>query len=97
MSRVGTKAGAVLCAAHEDAQGRLHGHTWQVWASSYRRDALALQDDLKALLSTLDHGVLPRELAAGEDLAEFIGKRLDGCFRVDVCRPLEMIEAWWER
>lgn len=97
MSRVGTKAGAVLCAAHENISGQVHGHTWLVWASSDRRDAVELQEDLKALLATFDHGLLPRELSEGEDLAAFVGERLDGCVRVDVCRPLEMIEAWWER
>lgn len=95
--RFGTKVGAVLCAAHQNFRGHVHGHTWQVWATCERRDAVALQEDLKALLATLDHGVLPRELSEGEDLAAFVGERLNGCFRVDVCRPMEMIEAWWER
>lgn len=97
MSRVATRVGAVLCAAHQDSLGRTHGHTWQVWVSSDRRDALALQRELKSLLQPLDHSILPQSLAAGEDLAAFVGERLKGCFRVDVCRPLEMIEAWWER
>lgn len=92
-----TTVGAVLSAAHRDAQGRIHGHTWQVWASAPRTEATALQRALQAVVGALDHTILPDNLSEGEDLARHVGEGLEGCFRVRVCRPLEMIEAIWER
>lgn len=97
MSETFTRAGAVVSAAHRSRSGVLHGHTWQVWVTAPRQDATKLQRRLRLFLATIDHSELPDELAEGEDLAQYVAAHFDDCIRVDVCRPLEMIEASWIR
>lgn len=98
--RTFTKVGAVLCAAHRDREGRMHGHTWTVWATfavlTDTADATDLQADLRSALAFWDHDVLPEPLSTGEALAEWVGAQLPGCVRVDVERPAELIAACWE-
>jgi 6-pyruvoyl-tetrahydropterin synthase len=91
--------GAVFCAAHKDKfTGQLHGHTWEVEATFLAgRNASELQEELVAVLKTLDHSLLPDNLAWSEDIAEFVLQSLDGCKAVAVKRPLERIYAYVER
>lgn len=93
-----TGAGAILCAAHQGRDGRMHGHTWEVvaWVND-GRDALALQEYLNAVLVDYNHRTLPDNLAWGENLAARIGKQIRGCVAVDVSRPAERLFARWER
>jgi len=91
--RVSTGVGAVLCAAHRDQNGSLHGHTWEIiawWAGAPNAGEKRAQ--LNLYLSCFDHGFLPDSLAWGEHLAARIAQDL-GCIRVDVNRPLERIYA----
>jgi hypothetical protein len=96
-----TTVGAVLCAAHRDMLGNLHGHTWTIWArfpnAGAPRDARVLQHTLDKALSAWDHGELPPELARGEDLAAAIGEKLlRGVDYVRVERQAErLIAEWW--
>lgn len=91
-----TKVRAVLCAAHRDATGQIHGHTWTIWACwPSGDDALALQMDLTEALAPFDHGVLPDHLARGEDLAEAIGLALTGCISVAALRDPEGFAGEW--
>lgn len=91
--KVSTGVGAVLCAAHRDRDGSMHGHTWEItawWTGT--PDAREKQATLNLYLSSFDHGFLPDGLAWGEHLAARIASDL-GCERVDVERPLERIYA----
>lgn len=88
-----TGAGAILCAAHRDSAGQVHGHTWEIvawWTGC--PDALSKQAELVSFLSRFDHSVLPHELRSGEAIAELVLRGLE-CARVDVSRPLERIFA----
>jgi 6-pyruvoyl-tetrahydropterin synthase len=91
--------GAVFCAAHkEKSTGQLHGHTWEVEATFFAgRNASDIQEELVAVLKTLDHSLLPDQLAWSEDIAEFVLQSLDGCKAVAVKRPLERIYAYAEK
>ena len=91
--KVSTGVGAVLCAAHRDRDGRMHGHTWEItawWKGA--PNAREKQAMLSLYLSSFDHGFLPDNLAWGEHLATRIAQDL-GCSQVDVSRPLERIYA----
>ena len=95
-----TTVGAVLCAAHRDRLGKLHGHTWTVWArfpqdQSGLRDALVLQTKLRAIVDVWDHDELPDDLASGERLAEAIAILLGDADLVRLERLPEMIVAEW--
>jgi hypothetical protein len=98
--RLATTVGAILCCAHRDVLGRLHGHTWAVWArfpnAGARRDAVVLQQRLEGCLSAWDHTELPPELAEGEDIAGAVAQLLGDADYVLVERRLEMILGeWW--
>jgi 6-pyruvoyl-tetrahydropterin synthase len=91
--------GAFLCAAHEDTQGRMHGHTYDVvaWFPA-GEDALVLQERLKREIEPFDHATLCHELAKGESLAAAIFERLSpDVIRVDISRTAERIYARWPR
>lgn len=91
-----TGVGGVFCASHSPNGVQTHGHTWVVMAWFYMDgDAETLQEKVKAILKTLDHTHLPDHIAWGEDIAEYIGLMLPGCFRVTVDRPHEYISAEW--
>lgn len=95
--RVLTGATGIVCAAHKSADGKLHGHTWQVRAMwSDRPDAVRKQAELNSYLSLFDHQVLGPDLSWGESLAEAILLGLE-CERVEVSRPLEGLFAIAER
>ena len=95
-----TGVSATISAAHYSRDGNLHGHTWQVvvWFNhTPDLDAEHLNHQVRAYVNAnFDHGLLPDELAWGEDLAERIGTDLHA-IAVDVSRPLEGIFAKWVR
>lgn len=91
-----TGASAILCAAHQDAAGRMHGHTyeitaWWLWDGS---DVLDRQRQLVSAILPLDHGVLPDGLASAEEIARHIGMELR-CQEVQVWRAGERLGARW--
>lgn len=99
---VSTTIGAILSVAHHDTRrdGRLHGHTYEVWitvGAEPRRDARDLQLELKDVLSQWDHQVVIG--LDGEDLAQAIGQKLiDRAIpvrRVALERRPERIIAEW--
>lgn len=91
-----TGVGAHFCAAHTDAGGRLHGHSYGVVAwFPVGDDAVDLQGLLIHALSPFDHAELLYELTRAEALAEAIGLSLPGCVQVDISRPLERLYAKW--
>jgi 6-pyruvoyl-tetrahydropterin synthase len=85
-------------AAHRDQlTGQIHGHTWQVRAwfkPPCRSDARCLKVALDAVLATLDHRLLPDELAWGEDIARVVAT-LANVVAVEVDRPAEGICIHW--
>lgn len=90
-----TGAGAILCAAHRGADGRMHGHTWEIvawWPAG--GDALVLQDRLKRWVAQIDHDILPRDLSLAEQIAERVGHDL-ACAEVQVWRVGERLRARW--
>ena len=94
--KVLTGVSAVACASHMDADGRLHGHTWQITAWWLGQpDATAKQAELRNVLSTFDHAVLNEGVNTGEAIACEVLDSLN-CERVQVARPLEGIfaEVW---
>lgn len=93
-----TKVGAVMCAAHRDVNtGRLHGHTWEVWASFPfdGTSAVERQAQLKAAVAEYDHDELPQDIAWAEPFAAHIGETLAGCLAIEISRPSEMLSALW--
>jgi 6-pyruvoyl-tetrahydropterin synthase len=87
-----------FCAAHKDAAGRIHGHTWRVraeWASN-GKCAEALKRDLCFALSELDHSVLPDRLSTAEAISKHLGTALEAVL-VEVWREDEGMGAVWER
>jgi hypothetical protein len=94
-----TGVGGIICAAHKDAAGRLHGHTYEViaWWPDDGRDALALRRKLDAAIALHDHSELGAERCRGEDLAEIIASMLPGCSEVNVNRPAERLYARWRK
>lgn len=91
-----TGVGGVICAAHTDPQGRLHGHTYEVraWFPA-GADALELQARLNRALEPFDHAELQHELCRGEALCEAIAEQLPGAIEIEISRPLERIFARW--
>ena len=90
-----TGATAILSAAHRAADGRLHGHTWEItawWRAG--GDALVLQDRLARWVAQIDHDVLPRGLSLSEEIAERAGRDLNA-EEVLVWRSGERIGARW--
>ena len=92
-----TGVGCTFSAAHHPPEGgELHGHSYEVTAwFEAGEDARVLQARLAAAIEPLDHKVLPPELASGEAMAEHVGRSLDGCFEVEISRPLERMYARW--
>lgn len=91
-----TGVGAILCAAHRGADGRMHGHTWEItaWWPADDTDALALQERLNGWLAQIDHDVLPPDLSLAEQIAARIGRDL-ACAEVQVWRAGERLGARW--
>lgn len=87
-----------FCAAHKDAAGRIHGHTWRVRAewTFNGKCAEALKRDLFLALSELDHSVLPDNLSTSEAISSYLGIALEAV-RVDVWREAEGMGAVWEK
>lgn len=95
--KVLTGAGSFFCAAHKDAEGNLHGHTWEVTAWwSGTPDAVERQAALTAALKEFDHTVLDNGMAWGEKLGQALIRKLD-CQKVEISRPLERLYAVIER
>lgn len=91
-----TGAGAILCAAHRGADGRMHGHTWEItaWWPADGSDALALQARLQYWIDQIDHDVLPADLSLAEQIAEQAGRDL-AAIEVQVWRAGERLGARW--
>lgn len=90
-----TGVGAILAAAHRGADGRMHGHTWEIiawWPAG--DDALALQDRLAEWVAQIDHDVLPPDLSLAEQIAARAGRDLDA-IEVQVWRVGERLGARW--
>lgn len=85
-------------AAHRDTlTGKIHGHTWLVKAwfkTPYRSDLRCHKAALDALLATLDHTLLPDEMAWGEDIIPVIAT-LANVVAVEVDRPAEGFFIRW--
>lgn len=95
---VTTRVRGILSVAHHNDRGRLHGHSYEVWATwPAGGDAVELQERLAAVLRRYDHRGLGANERSGEQLAELIGSALADCVQVDVSRPLEGIGARWDR
>ena len=95
-SKTLTGVGVLLCAAHRDLDGRLHGHTYQVrayWPSGV--DMLLLQARLRQACELFDHGELPDHLAGAESLAFALHEALPDAVEINVDRPAEMLFAQW--
>lgn len=96
-----TGVGGFFSAAHTGEDGRLHGHSYEVvvWFQDFDGCAVALKQRLDAILSIIDHGELPPELASGEAIAEWIAELFQAprCVQVDVARPIERFFAQWRR
>lgn len=91
-----TGVGGIICAAHRDAQDRLHGHTYEVraWFPA-GDDALELQLRLKSVLALFCHQELLYELASGEGLCAAIAEQLPDAVGIEVDRPAERLFARW--
>lgn len=83
-------------AAHRGGDGQMHGHTWRVRATwPYRgQDIDEQRERLIVGVSQLDHSELPPDLTRAEQIAHWIGLRVDAC-RVDVWREAEGLGATW--
>lgn len=93
-----TTVGAVICAAHQNEDGQIHGHTWTVWATFPSGvDAIQLQNSLRIVLRRFDHVVLPHAVSTGEQLAAEVGRLLNDAISVRVERLPELIIAEWKR
>jgi 6-pyruvoyl-tetrahydropterin synthase len=93
-----TGVGGIICAAHRDASGRLHGHTYEVTAwFPAGADALALQASLTRVVGLFDHDELLHELASGEGLCAAIAEQLPDAVQIDVSRHAERLFARWHR
>lgn len=95
-----TSVRVVLSASHLDmATGRLHGHTYVAWITFDGEplvDARLRRAAAEEAMASLDHQVLPPELAAGERLAAAIGQLNEGCVHVRLERePEGIITEWW--
>lgn len=91
-----TGVSGVICAAHRNERGILHGHTYEVraWFPS-GKDALELQKHLNAALRVFDHKELPEGLETGEALCSALSHNLQGVVEIEISRPLERIFARW--
>lgn len=91
-----SKARATFCASHESTDGVLHGHSYEVWATwQYGgEDIVPRQLKLAAVVSQLDHTVLPEYLRTAERIAKFIADEV-GAIAVEVRRPVEGLEGCW--
>lgn len=76
----------------------MHGHTWRVrahWAyQPLELDVVERKAALAHALAKLDHSELPDDLTRAEQIAEWIGVRVNAC-RVDVSREAEGLGATW--
>lgn len=90
-------ARTTFCASHTDKNGRMHGHSYEVWAYwDYQSvDVDERQAQLVEHVSiNFDHRVLHEWCKRAEQIAESIGTEL-GAKRVVVRRPLEGLEGIW--
>jgi hypothetical protein len=93
-----TGVSGILCCAHHDGR-RWHGHTYEVraWWPADGTDAMERHEQLARVLKLYDHRGLGANESSGEQLAELIGHKLDGCDEIEVSRPGERIFARWRR
>lgn len=92
-----TGSSAILSCAHEGHGYGIHGHTWQitVWRIDNGQSAEKLKSELELVLSEIDHSLLPKSLIRGEEIAQWVGQKMNA-HSVEVSRPLERIYAKWE-
>ena len=91
-------AQAHISSAHADNRGRIHGHTWAIrayWPND-GESVLKKQENLYAMASDLDHCILPKHLTRAEEIAEYIGQKVNA-IRVDVWREAEGVGACWTK
>ena len=97
--RASIGAGWYFSASHRDLiRQELHGHSYEVvawWPADPPRDAAALQQTLKTVLTAFDHKTLPDELGTMEALAAAIGGLITDCIGVDISRPVERLHMRW--
>lgn len=92
----------ILSCAHEPINadifgGQVHGHSYEVtaeFANDAGADVRIFKVSFDTLLATLDHRLLPSELATAEAIARYFGV-LNKCVFVEVRRPLERLGARW--
>lgn len=92
-----TGVGGIICAAHKDRTGRLHGHTWEItawWSGS--PDAVAKQALLDVALAQYDHTQLDEDMSWAEQFGMMLLCVLE-CDRIEIARPLERIYAVVEK
>lgn len=88
-----------ISAAHRrKGGGPIHGHTWRLLVSWEYTGQCAeeLKMDIILACRPFDQDTLPDELARGEELAEYLGKKL-GAVRVDIWRDAEGFGAVWTK
>jgi 6-pyruvoyl-tetrahydropterin synthase len=94
--RAYTGVGAIFCGAHQDAEGKIHGHSYEViaWFRA-GQDAVSLQNSLRGVIAIFDHSDLDKTFPVSwsENMAQFIKSQLDNCVRVEIKRPLERLYA----
>lgn len=97
MPLIETGVSGYICAAHRDARGRLHGHTYEVraWFPA-GRDAIDLQTHLAAALRVFDHKQLYEGLETGEALCSALAANLHEVTEIEISRPSERIYARWK-
>jgi 6-pyruvoyl-tetrahydropterin synthase len=87
---------AVLSVAHNSPEGKLHGHSYAVWAKfRFGSDARMLKRHVENVTVPLDHDMLKDEVSLAENLAEYIGSQLPGCIFVECRRELEGFSGEW--
>lgn len=95
--KIMTGVGGIICAAHKDKAGKLHGHTWEItawWKGS--PDAVGKQALLNSALMEFDHTQLDDDLSWAEQFGMILLCTLQ-CERIEISRPLEKIYAIIEK
>lgn len=85
-----------FCAAHKDKRGRLHGHSYVVWAwFPAGRDLLDLKTHLDAAVRVFDHKELPDGLSLMEDMIGSLRINMPTATKIVIERPVEGLAAEW--
>ncbi len=98
-----TGVGCVLSCAHAPVNedifgGEIHGHSYEilVWFDNANglRDVRVCAAAVETVRKTLDHKMLPANLATGEAIAKYFGL-INNVVEVEVRRPLERQHGRW--